>query len=201
MTKDARPTLTPLPTPTPTPQPKIEYFFPYPGILPGHPLYPLKMVRDRILGFFIQDPVKKAEYYLLLADKRVNSGLFLLERGKTELAVVTIEKGGKYLEKVFAEVEKAQKAAKDITPILSKASVATLKHEEVLKEVLEKVPESAKAGVQNALEKSQRGIQRVREIQTEKLERLEERQKDQEKATPEGEKGLRATPLPPGRKR
>ena len=172
-----------IPTPTPTPRPKVEYMLPYPGILPGHPLFFLKSLRDRLVEFFINDPLKKAEYHLLLADKWLNSGLFLLEQGKTDLAEGAFTKGENYLEKALEEVEKAQKTGKDTSALMSKLSLATLKHQEVLTEVLGKVPDSAKKGLQNALEKSQKGIERVREIQKRKLEqRLQERMIGQKKS-------------------
>lgn len=155
---------------------KIEYTLPYPGILPGHPLYPLKMLRDRILSSFITDPLKKAEFSLLQADKRLNSGLFLLEQGKVELAEQTFSKGEVYLEQSLTEAEQAKKLGKETGALVSKLSLAVLKHQEVLTEVLGKVPDSAKPGIQNSLEKAQRGIERIREIQTQKLEqRVQER--------------------------
>lgn len=161
---------------TPAASPKIEYNLPYPGILPDHPLYFLKMARDRVLGWFITDPLKKAEYNLLMADKRLNSGLSLLEKGKTDLAEPTFSKGEKYLEKALDEAEEAQKVGRDTGALMSKLSLATLKHQEVLNEVLQKVPEAAKKGIQNALEKSQKGAERVREVQKKKLEqRLQKR--------------------------
>lgn len=155
---------------------KVEYTLPYPGILPDHPLYFLKMFRDRVVGWFITDPLKKAEYNLLQADKRLGSGLSLIEKGKMDLAEQTISKGENYLEEALNEAEKAQKAGKDINALMSKLSLATLKHQEVLQEVLEKAPESAKKGLTNALEKSKRGAERVRSVQQKKLEkRLQER--------------------------
>lgn len=178
---------------TPSAKPKIEYNLPYPGILPGHPLYKLKMVRDRILSLFISDPVKKAEYNLHMADKRLNAALFLLDKGKTKLAESTISKAEKYLEKSSNGMEQAYNAGRDITSLVSKLSLATLKHQEVLTEVLEKVPEEAKAGIQNALKKSEKGIERVSEVQARRLqERLQRREGEKEEATESAEE--RATP-------
>lgn len=181
------PTPTEIPTPTPTPKSKVDYDLPYPGILPDHPLYFIKAVRDRVFEFFVSDSVKKSEYYLLLSDKRLNMGLFLLNKGKTDQAVSAIEKGEKYLEKSLAEFEKAKAAGKDVTPALAKLSLAVLKHEEVLNEVLEKVPDSAKVGIRNAQEKSQKGIEKIRRIQEEKLEKIQPQEAVE--ASPSGSKG------------
>src|SRR3989344_1770388 len=74
----------------------VDYDLPYPGLLPDHPLYFLKMMRDSAIGFLISDPLKKAEFDLLQADKRLNSGLYLLHNDKdknAELAQSTISKG------------------------------------------------------------------------------------------------------------
>ena len=71
-------------TPSPTPV-MIDYQLPYPGILPGSPLYSIKMLRDRIMEFFISDHVKKSNFYLLQADKRVASALMLFEKGDQNL--------------------------------------------------------------------------------------------------------------------
>ena len=63
------PKLTPMPTPVDPDVIGIEYVLPYPGILPTHPLYFLKIVRDRIIELLISDRVNKAEFYILQADK------------------------------------------------------------------------------------------------------------------------------------
>lgn len=166
----------PNPTPTPTPPKKIDYSLPYPGILPDHPLYFLKEIRDRILETFISDPLKKAEFYLLMADKRLNNGLFLLEKGKIDLAEKNLVQSEKYLDQALNTVQKAKEAGKNTDPLISRLSLATLKHQEVLDEILEKVPDQAKPGIRQALEKSQKGMEQVREMQRIKLEmRLQER--------------------------
>ncbi len=70
--------------------PSSEYSLPYPGILPDHPLYFLKQLRDKVYDFFTRDPVRKTEFKLLMADKRMNMALMLSEKGNNSLAVDTI---------------------------------------------------------------------------------------------------------------
>ena len=79
-------------TPTPTPS-EIDYQLPYPGILPGSPLYSLKMVIDRIMELLISDSLKKANFYVLQADKRLGSSLMLFEKKENVLAETTLSKG------------------------------------------------------------------------------------------------------------
>lgn len=70
--------------PSATPAP-INYTLPYPGILPDHPLYFLKSFRDAILSRLISNPVKKFEFDLLQADKKLNMAIFLKMKPNLEL--------------------------------------------------------------------------------------------------------------------
>ncbi len=166
--------------PSPSPAPKIDYYLPYPGILPDNILYPLKMVRDRILLFLTFDPVKKAEKLLLFADKRVNAARSLIEGGKIELGISTLTKAEKYLERAINQAEEARKAGKNTFLLDEKLVKATLKHQEVLGEVLEKVPEEAKASIQDALSYSRKGYETVVRVIEQKAIREQEREEEQQ---------------------
>lgn len=131
---------------------KVEYSFPYPGILPDHPLYRLKMIRDRIWGFLIRDPLKKAEWCLLMADKRIWAAQMLIEKGKFDLAVSTATKAEKYLERAVSRTYQAETMGKGDKVFFEKIAKACLKHEEVLKEVSQKIPEDLKPVIEKILE-------------------------------------------------
>lgn len=154
----------------------INYLLPYPGILPDSPLYKIKMFRDQIIAWFISDPLKKAEYYLLMADKRVSAGKMLVDYGKTDLGQETVGKGQAYLSLALELAAKAKSEGKDISSLMDKLDKAASKHLEVLEAVLEKAPDSAKKGLENAIENSQKGHDRVLEI----MERKEEKEKKKE---------------------
>ena len=140
-------------TPEASPSPKVEYFLPYPGILPDHPLYLLKVIRDRILDFLIRDPVKKIEFNLLMADKRLNMGIFLTEKGKPALAETTVSKGEKYFLRAVEGIKRAEKQGREVDQeLLNKIKKASLKHEEVILELLEKAPDEQKVGFNTSLE-------------------------------------------------
>lgn len=115
---------------------KVDYYLVYPGILPDHFLYPLKMVRDRIWLILTTGPKRKAEVMLLFADKRLGAGKALIEGGKEKLGITTLTKGEKYLEQAAGQL----KLAKDKdTLLMEKLTKAAAKHEEVLQELKEKV--------------------------------------------------------------
>ena len=142
---------TPVPLPTPTPA-KVEYFLVYPGILPDHFLYSVKMVRDRVLTFLTVDPLKKAELFLLFADKRLGAGKALIEGGKVDLGVSTITKAEKYLEQAVNQAKAAGQNGKDAKAILEKLNRAARKHEEVILDLTTKVSGEAKSTLEKILE-------------------------------------------------
>ncbi len=76
---------------------KIDYQFPWPGILPDQTfLYKLKVLRNKIIAKIIYSPVKRVEFDLLMADKTLYASKLLLDKGKSELAKETALKGENY---------------------------------------------------------------------------------------------------------
>lgn len=113
----------PMPTTSLTPSPvpsTVEYQLPYPGILPGSPLYSIKMVRDRIMEILISDPIRKSNFYLLQADKRMASALMLYEKGDDKMAETTLTKAQKYLEKSLSKAQEAKNSGKDVGDIFAR---------------------------------------------------------------------------------
>ena len=125
---------------TPSSSKTIDYTLPYPGLLPDSPLYILKVLRDRIVSILISGPVKKANFDLLQADKRLNEGVFLFNKGekKYSLGESTISKGENYFEKGIAEVERAKKQGIVTTGTSQRFHLASLKHRETIKSLINK---------------------------------------------------------------
>jgi len=128
---------------------KQEYVLPYPGILPDSPLYFLKAIRDRIINFLISDPIKKTDFNLLQADKRLNEGIMLFAKGETKynLAITTISKGENYFDEAIKQIVQARKQGKDINNITSRLYQSSFKHEEVIKQLENKVAGNVKQGL------------------------------------------------------
>lgn len=116
----------------------IEYTLPYPGLLPDNPLYFMKAIRDHLIGFLISDPLKKAEFDLLEADKRLNSGVYLaMQRPqKVDLISQTISKGNNYFQLVLVDIKDAKQQKENTIDIINKFVMSTQKHEEVLKSLI-----------------------------------------------------------------
>jgi len=111
---------------------RVEYNLPYPGMLPDSPLYFLKAFRDRVIATFISDPMKKAEFDLLQADKRLSSAILLFEKGKKELAESTISKGENYFDDGIKNLELARKQGKLNAGFLTSMELSAKKHLEIL---------------------------------------------------------------------
>lgn len=132
---------------------RVEYALPYPGMLPDHPLYNLKRLRDAILERVIAEPVKKAEFFVLQADKRLAMGMTLMEQqGKATLAESTISKGGKYMERAVS-VLKTYKAGGNYVPpgVNERLAKSIAKHKEVIIDLKNRAADAQKAGMDATL--------------------------------------------------
>ena len=131
---------------------KVEYALPYPGILPDHPLYFLKRLRDTILERLISDPIRKAEFYILQSDKRLQMGVMLTTAGKGSLAETTVSKAEKYMEQALTNLSSYRKSGGIIPPyIIEKLEKATAKHREVITDLIGKASEAEKSGLQGSM--------------------------------------------------
>ncbi len=132
---------------------KPKYDLPYAGVLPDHPLYFLKTVRDRVIDFLIADRLKKAEFTLVQADKRLVAAIALVDKGKPELAEQTMSKGQNYLFRSIGEGNKAKAEGKDVTAYTAKFRSALVKHEEVLRQLAGKTNGATKDRFNSMAEK------------------------------------------------
>lgn len=138
----------PMPTTSLTPSPiptSVEYQLPYPGILPGSPLYSIKMIRDRIVEFLTTDSVKKANFYLLQADKRTASALMLYEKGDDKMAETTLTKAQKYLEKSLVKAQEAKNSGKDVGDIFARIKDSSTKQKQEIENLSGKSKEKGKS--------------------------------------------------------
>ncbi len=115
---------------------KSNYELPYPGLLPDSPLYFLRVIRDRTVELLIADPLKKAEYNLLQADKRLNAGIYLFNKGKASLSLSTISKAENYFDKAIEKIKEAKKQGMDVDDMQRRLTNAVIKHQEELTKLI-----------------------------------------------------------------
>ena len=151
------------PTTLPTPA-SVDYFLAYPGILPGHFLYPLKMARDRIWLFLTADSLQKAQTLLLFADKRLVAGKVLIEAGKNDLGITTLSKAEKYLERALIQGKVAKEKGEDTESFFNTLQKASQKHQEVLLEIQEKLSEEGKKELEEVIKYPKRIYKGAQEL-------------------------------------
>lgn len=155
--QEVSPTVTPTPTPA-----SVKYDLAFPGMLPDNRLYKLKVLRDKITLFLTRDPMKKAEYHLLLADKRIHMAAMLVDKGNIELAKETALKGeNEYTLLVFLFKDVVRKPDKNFYEKLEKAS---LKHQEVLEQMVSKVDAKDKKDFETVVYFSRKNLDELKTI-------------------------------------
>lgn len=123
---------------TPTASGRVDYELTYPGMLPDHPLYILKVIRDAVVKMLINDNMKRARFSLLSAEKRIYSGKMLVEKGKDGLAIETISKGNNYMNDALKAIESVKEKTPDnidVYPFLLQYKSASQKHLEIVAEL------------------------------------------------------------------
>lgn len=123
---------------------EVQYALPYPGMLPDNPLYPLKVVRDRILVLFTRDPVQKIRLSLLLSDKRLSMGKTLWDDQNQDLAISTISKGEVYLWTAVMTYEKLSITKNAPPGLIETLETACKKHEQVIERLIDSTTNETK---------------------------------------------------------
>lgn len=118
------------------------YQLAYPGMLPDHPFYKLKVVRDKLLFALISDPKKKIEFFLLQTDKGIAATEELVKKKEIELAKQTALKA----ENNYTLITYEAKSNKKVLTKKDHESLqqAALKHQEVLKSIIDSVDKQDK---------------------------------------------------------
>ncbi len=149
------PTVSATPSTGPTP---VNYELPYPGILPGSALYTVKLIRDKFTEVMPSSPLKKSNFYLLQADKRLAAFLILYKRGDKEVAFETLSKSQTYLDKSFEKMKEAKETDENVYEINSKIKTSSDKQKEEIDSLL-------KSSSGEDLNKLKDGLQKVQIIQ------------------------------------
>jgi hypothetical protein len=147
---------------------KMEYYLPYPGILPDSPLYKIKALRDRVELWLTFNPTDKASKELQFADKRINAAIFLMQGGKANLAVSTATKAEKYLESAVNLALDETKKGKDMKSLLGEMDKSANKHLEVLNDLAAKVGGEDLKALQSAMGTTQATDDKIKQTVLEK---------------------------------
>lgn len=142
----------------------IDYSLTYPGILPDHPVYKLKVLRDKIIERFASTIEQKIIFYLRQADKGIWATDMLINQKKFDLAAETALK----TENNFTMLSEVLKAApQKLDPeLFKKIQLASLKHQEVLQGIIKRVPSDKQKTFKDVLYFSKINQQNIEKWQT-----------------------------------
>lgn len=130
----------------------VNYFLPYPGILPDNPFHFLKAARDRIVSLLINDDLKRAEFNLLTSDKRMYAGYMLVERGKMEQGFVTISKSNNYFHQAISAAGDLKDSSEyDLDGLYGRLSLSVAKHIELMRDLNSTIPKEQEDVYENEL--------------------------------------------------
>lgn len=144
---------------------KIDYELPYPGrILPDNSFWFVKAARDRLWLTLTTDETRRAELFLLFANKRLGSARTLFENGKPELGFSTLSKGEKYLESAAKALKENTQKGEKTTEFANELVNASLKHKEVIDGIMEIAPEDAKPKVSESSNYAEEAYKTARDV-------------------------------------
>ena len=84
--------------------------------LPSHPLYFLITIKENFERFFQPSSVEKANFDLVLSDKRLKEAYLLLQKNDVKNSSRSLKRYGQRLEKMISQLEKAKSKNQDISP-------------------------------------------------------------------------------------
>lgn len=145
----------------------IQYDLAYPGILPDHPLYKLKVLRNKLTALLINDPKKKVDFYLLQADKGIHAGAMLVDKKEVELAKDTLFKAENNITLLTYEFGKFQR--KPNSDFFNKLETASLKHQELIKLLMKRVSTSDRKSFERVLNFSKTNLDTIIKFKNKKF--------------------------------
>lgn len=172
---------------------------PSPGITPDSFLYFLDTLGEEIsltLTFSAEKKIHKALQY---ADEKLAEVIAMAEKKKIKALERANKKYQKYLALANKKVEKIKDEGKNIEELVTLITEKILKHQEILSEVFEKVPEQAQQGIKNAIEASQKGSETaIGAVSGEKKAELEQKSEEVKKRVQEKIKEIEEKGKPGG---
>jgi len=131
---------------------KIDYILEYPGILPDHPLYGFKKIRDNLRFFLNRDYIKKAELLLLYSDKKIHAALLLSQKGKWQLATQTLIQAENDFAKIPTLIATSKKQGTPSPEALSlDLKLSNQKHHEIIETFLKNAPSGERSKAEATL--------------------------------------------------
>lgn len=147
---------------------ELDYTLPYPGILPDHPLYVFKKIRDSVMWFLMRDPIKRIEFSLLQSDKHLATAISLIDIGKINMAGEAITQSQHAMEQSIQGVIAARNNGIVVpSHIILSMERSTVKHKQRIDEIIKNVQEDRDGLFQKASDTFLRLAAEVSALRTE----------------------------------
>lgn len=117
-----------------------------------------------MISFLISDSLRKAEFDILQADKRLSGGVRLVEKKNYALAESTFSKGLNYFESSIVNMQQAKKEGRDIQPLWQRMKLSIRKHTEVFSNLIKTGPKEKIGYFQESLKRATGYQTRVKEL-------------------------------------
>jgi CRISPR/Cas system-associated exonuclease Cas4 (RecB family) len=150
-------------------QPKdasVSYELAYPGLLPNHPLYVFKQIRDGFTEFMTRDQMKKARLRLQMSDKMTRAAQILIHDDKknVSLTLKQLNYGEEYFAKTIADIKTSSKqGVKPTKEFLDQLNLSLIKHKKVIEDIKTSAPQQ-KAKLQLLLDQYDRLEQSIKTL-------------------------------------
>ncbi len=147
-----------------------------PGLTPNSPFYFLDTLGEKLGMFFTFGDLKKAEKAMQYAEEKLAEAKLMAEKNKIQAMEKANQKYQEFLGLANRKTQEAKERGKNIDELAILITEKILKHQDILVEVFEKVPEQAKAAIEKAIEVSRRGSEEaVQAVTGAKKEELQQK--------------------------
>ena len=136
--------------------------------VPSSPLYFLKTWWETARGWFMIDVVKKAEYRIQLANRRLEEIEVLAQKQKTEVIGETTIRFNEQMSKANYYIEKAKIKGKDLENVYRLLEENRVKHQITFSQLNNIIPDDAKAIIDQTKKSSQNSYESTMNIIKEK---------------------------------
>lgn len=153
----------------------VEIDLPDLKLIPSSPLYFIKTWWETARGWFMVDVVKKAEYRISLANRRLEEIEVLAQKQKTEVINETTDRFNEQMAKANAYIEKAKSKGKDLENVYRLLEENMVKHQIAFGQISDNLPQEAKLMIEKAKTLSQDSFKNAKEkIKSETKEEINE---------------------------
>lgn len=128
-----------------------------PILLPDNILYPLQRLLERVQTFFAFSPETQANLHLQLAERRLAELNVMNSKNNTKFNDRLENDFENELNETVKNINRTQALGRNATELAEHVAAMTFKHQLVLQNLLNKVPERARKDIENAINASKNG--------------------------------------------